>query len=159
MGEPALDPREFLEHLKTQHRVFFWEPLPPDDPAQFKELERTRIRASLEYLHHHWALPDSFHPGDAGTGIRGRVVGFFGRLTFRVLGRYLREERDLLAHLVRVSEALEQRCDELSARCRQLNDDMLSRQSAEARNQAKLALWLHLDPPPVVPSGRRDEQP
>lgn len=152
--ELPLDPQEFLEHLKAQHRVFYWEPLPPDDPRQIKEAERTRIRSSLEYLHHHWALPDAFNPSDAGKGVRGKLVGLFGRLTYRVLGRYLREERDLLAHLVRVNEALEQRCDELSIRCRQLGDDMLLRQAAEARNQAELALWLHLDPPPSATSDR-----
>jgi hypothetical protein len=152
VGDPALDPQEFLEHLKSQHRVFYWEPLPPDDPRRFVGSERTRVRGSLEYLHRHWALPDTFDPHDAGTGVRGKLVGLFGRLTYRVLGRYLREERDLLAHLVRVNEALEQRCDELSLCCQQLGDDMLLRQAAEASNQAKLALWLHLEPPPGAAS-------
>lgn len=147
MGEPALDPQEFLEHLKSQHRIFYWEPLPPDDPAPIKEADLTRIRSSLDYLHHHWALPDAFDPGEAGGGLRGKLVGLFGRLTYRVLGRYLREERDLLAHVVRVNEALEQRCDQLSRLCRQLHEDMLTRQAAEASNQAELALWLHLQPP------------
>ena len=68
-----------------------------------------------------------------------------------MLGTYLREERALLSHLVRVNEALEQRCDELTLRCEQLNQDMVDRQAAEAENQAKLALWLHLDSPSSVP--------
>jgi hypothetical protein len=69
-------------------------------------------------------------------------------MTFKVLGPYLREERELLAHLVRFNDALERRCNELSVRCQELNQDMADRQVAEAENQAKLALWLHLDPPP-----------
>ena len=148
MGQPALDPQEFLEQLKAQHRVLQWEPLPPDDPARIKETEQTRTRGSLEFLHSHWTLPDDFDPADAGVGgIRGKVVTMFGRLTYRVMAPYLHEERDLLGHVVRVNEALQRRCDELSLRCQQLQDEMLRRQAAEASNQAKLALWLHLEPP------------
>jgi hypothetical protein len=155
VGQPALDPQEFLEHLKAEHQVLQWEPLPPDDPARVQATDQTRTRSSLEYLHRHWALPDAFDPADVGGGVRGRIVSMFGRLTYRVLGRYLREERDLLAHVVRVNEALQRRCDELSQRCQQLGDDMVRRQAAEASNQAKLALWLHLDPPTTAspPSG------
>jgi hypothetical protein len=109
--------------------------------------ETAHNRDSLEYLHRHWTLPDQFEPGDAGFGPKGRVLGLFGRLTFRVLGRYLREERELLGHIVRVNEGLEQRCDELMRRNQQLSKDLVDRQVAEARNQAKLAVWLHLDPP------------
>lgn len=147
MGPPALDPDEFLEQLKAEHRVLSWEPLPPDQPRRAPHGDQSRTAASLRYLHGHWALPDSFDPADAGGGVRGRTVGVFGRLTYRVLGRYLREERELLAHMVRVNDALEKRCDELAARCQQLDDDMLTRQAAEAANLAKLAIWLHLEPP------------
>jgi hypothetical protein len=49
-----------------------------------------------------------------------------------------------------VNEALERRCDELTLRCQQLNQDFLDRQVAEARNLAELALWLHLEPPAVA---------
>jgi hypothetical protein len=76
-----------------------------------------------------------------------------------VLGTYLREERALLSHLVRVNEALEQRCDELTLRCEQLNQDMVDRQAAEAENQAKLALWLHLDSPSSVLDPGESHQP
>ena len=84
-------------------------------PGQEAAPTQVRNRESLEYLHHHWALPDTFDPADGGSGVRGKVVSAFGRLTYRVLGRYLREERELLSHLVRVNEALEQRCDELTS--------------------------------------------
>ena len=148
MGQPALDPQEFLEKLKAQHQVLQWEPLPPDDPERIKESGQTRTRGSLEYLHGHWTLPDDFDPADAGVGgIRGKIVTMFGRLTYRVMAPYLHEERDLLGHIVRVNEALQRRCDELSLRCQQLQDEMLRRQAAEASNQAKLALWLNLEPP------------
>lgn len=48
--------------------------------------------------------------------------------------------------MVRVSQALEHRCDELSLRCEQLTDEIIDRQVAEARNQARLAAWLHAEP-------------
>jgi hypothetical protein len=52
------------------------------------------------------------------------------------------EERDLLAHMVQLNESLEQRCNDLMLCCRQLSQDMVNRQVAEARNQAELALWV-----------------
>lgn len=150
MGQPALDPEEVLERLKAEHRTLFWEPLQPNMIRRTKDNEQARNRGSLEFLHHHWALPDHFDPAVAGGGLRGKIVTLFGRLTYRVLGQYLRQERDLLAHMVRVNEALERRCDELTLRCQQLNQDFLDRQVAEARNLAELALWLHLEPPAVA---------
>ncbi len=145
VGEPALEPEKFLKQLKAEHKVLRWEPLPPDHVRKPTANDQIRTRENLEFLHHHWALPDTFDPADGGSGLRGKVVSAFGRLTYRVLARYLREERELLSHLVRVNQALEQRCDELTSRCQQLNEDMVSRQVAEAGNQAKLSAWLHAD--------------
>lgn len=159
MGEQRIDPEEFLEQLKSEHRVLRWEPLEPTvRPPTTRD--QVRSRSSLEYLHAHWVLPDSFDPADAGGGIRGRIVGFFGRLTFRVLGRYLTSERELLSRMVQVNQALERRCDELTLRCQQLGQDMVDRQVAEAANQAKLAAWLHLQPPASTASaGDRSGDP
>lgn len=152
MGQPAIDPEELLERLKEEHRVLQWEPLPAEG-VRSSNTDQTRNRNSLDYLHAHWALPDTFDPADVGGGLRGRILSLLGRLTFQVLGRYLREERELLAHMVRVNQALERRCDDLTLRCQQLNQDMIDRQAAEAANQAKLALWLHLE----LPQSRRPE--
>ncbi len=147
MEQSEFDPVEVLKQLKAEHRVLPWEPLPPDKMRRSVDGGQARNRAALEYLHHHWALPDNFDPASAGAGPRGKVIGLFGRLTYRVLGPYFREERALLSHLVRVNEGLEKRCDELTLRCEQLNQDMVDRQADEAENQAKLALWLNLEPP------------
>ncbi len=148
MEPPELDPAELLDKLRAEHQVLYWAPLPPEQVRRARETNQARSRTSLEYLHHNWALPDSYDPGDASGDLRGKFISRFGRLTFRVLGSYLREERALLSHMVRVNEALEQRCDELTLRLEQLNQDMVDRQAAEAENLAKLALWLHLDSPP-----------
>jgi hypothetical protein len=156
VGTPALDPEAILESIRAERQALVWEPLPPGMVRRGSEGDQIRNRRSLEYLHRNWALPDSFDAADAGGGVRGRIITLFGRLTFRVLGRYLSRERDLLAHLVQVNEALEQRCDELTLRCQQLNQDMIDRQVAEACNQAKLAVWLHLDTPTTAADAGRN---
>ncbi len=145
--QSALDPEEILERLKAEHQVLRWGPLPPEEVRQTKQTDYSHTKKSLEYLHQHWAIPDAFDPAASGGGPRGRILSLFGRLTYRVLAPYFREERGLLSHLVRINEALEQRCDDLARRCQQLEEDILDRQVAEAANQAKLALWLHLEAP------------
>jgi len=120
------------------------------DEADVEELHGFFERSEIE-------LVEDIDPATAvggGGGPKAKVVGLFGRLTYRVLGPYLHEERELLSHLVRVNEALEKRCDELVLRCEQLNQDMVDRQAAEAENQAKLALWLNLDPPSTAAASR-----
>jgi hypothetical protein len=142
---PELDPEEILTRLRAEQRVLKWEPLPPARPRGNRENEQARNGVSLEFLHRNWELPHKFDATEAGSGARGRIVALFGRLTFRVLGPYLSQERELLSHMVRVNEALEHRCDELTMRWQQLNQDVIDRQVAEARNLTELALWLHVD--------------
>ena len=149
MGQPALDPQDFLKHLKSENQVLHWEPLPPTDRNKAVPREQIRTRDSLEYLHQHWTLPDAFD-NDAG-GIRGKLIGIFGKLAFHVLGRYLREERELLGHIVRTSEALDRRCDELTMRYEELAEQVVNREVAEAANQARLAAWLHAEAPRPAP--------
>jgi hypothetical protein len=147
VGEPALDTEELLERLRKEHLVLRWEPLPPDPARPTGTGDQVRSPDSLAFINANWQLPDRFDPATAGGGIRGRIVALFGRLTYRVLAPYLKSERDFLSHVVRINNALEFRCDELTLRCQQLNQDMLNRQAAEARNLAKLAVMLHLEPP------------
>jgi hypothetical protein len=152
VGQPAPEPEEILERIKAAHQVLRWAPLPPDELRKSKEFDHSRGKQSLDYLHQHWAIADSFDPATAGGGPRGRIVGLFGRLTFRVLSPYFQAERGLFSHLVRVNEALEQRCDDLNTRLQQVTNDIVDRQVAEAKNQAQLALWLHLEVPDDDPS-------
>lgn len=58
-----------------------------------------------------------------------------GRVTFSVLRPYLAEERELLARLVQVCNALADRCDELAT-------VVADRQRAEGENGARLVEWL-----------------
>lgn len=90
MGQSALDPQDFLKHLKADNQVLHWEPLPPVDRTRIRPPEQTRSKDHLDYLHQHWDLPRSLGPGG---GVRGRVTGVVGKIVFRVLRRYLDEER------------------------------------------------------------------
>jgi hypothetical protein len=147
VGQAALDPKELLAQLQTEHKVLRWGPLPPQEYRDAESDRQPADRSSLDYLHHHWALADTYEATHGG--LLGRVITLFGRLTFKVLGPYLHQERELLARAVQVIDDLDQRCGDLADRYRELSDAVIDRQVSEAENQAKLALWLHLESPDV----------
>jgi len=91
-------------------------------------------------------LPDRPDPAETGGGIKGRFIHLFGRLTFRVLAPYLRQERELIARMVRTNDALARRHDDLT-------EALMKRQVAEAENDAKLAAWLYR----AIPDGRGNQ--
>ena len=137
MDDGVVDPRELLERLHADKRALVWEPLSPAPNLATWRQRPMRDEAALEYLHRHWALPDQPDASVAGGGVKGRVVALFARLAYRVLGPYLREERELLAHVVRITDALARRCDELT-------QALTDRQTADAENDARLAAWLQV---------------
>jgi hypothetical protein len=147
VGQAALDPRQVLERLRADHQALRWGPLPPEEPRGTGGDRAPLDRSSLDYLHQNWALADASAPTAPDSGFRGWASTLFGRLTYRVLGPYLRREQEFLAQAVQVIDDLDRRCNELAQRCQELSDAVIDRQVAEAENQAKLALWLHLDPP------------
>lgn len=138
VSQEALSPGEFLRHLQGEHQSFHWAPVTPAPATQRWRDDPLAGDESLQYLHQHWVLPDQASP--RGRGLRGRLASRVGKVTFRVLTRYLDEERDLLGHMVRMNEALARRCDELAL-------TVADQQVAEAANQARLAAWLHAEPP------------
>lgn len=147
MGQAALDPKELLERLHADHQVLRWGPLPPDEGLETGADRLPPDRSSLEYLHQHWALADAAAPAAPGHGLRGRAVSLVTRLTYRALAPYLHHEQEFLARAVQVIDDLDRRCSELTRQGQRLEEAMFERQVAEAENQAKLALWLHLEPP------------
>ncbi len=159
MGQAALDPKQVLERMRAEHQVLRWGPLPPEEPWDSGGGRAPLDRSSLDYLHEHWALADASGPDPAEGGLRGRASTLFGRLTYRVLGPYLQREQEFLARAVQVIDDLDRRCHELDQRCRELADAVIDRQVAEAENQAKLALWLHLEPPAAGDNGAGDDEP
>ena len=135
------DPAELLTQLRADRRQMAWEPLAPERRRQFHSDDLPRTKEALDHLHRHWVLPDS-PSSDRGSGARGLVMHVVGRLVFRVLGPYLREEREFLSHLVRLNDALVKECDELARRCQELADRAVDRQLAEAANLTELAAWI-----------------
>jgi hypothetical protein len=158
MGKPALDTEELLERLRTEHMLLWWEPLPPDTVKSEKRTDQARSPESLSYVNANWQLPDHFEPDPSRRGLKGRIVAAIGRISYSVLRPYFKAERDFLSHVVRINNALEARCDELTLRCDQLSHDMLARQAAEARNLTKLAVILHLVQP-VAETGQAAAEP
>lgn len=142
MGSQSIEPEELLQRIRTEHRSLQWAPLPPD-PVQTGGTDvQGRSQESLAYLHKNWVLPTAID--DAGRpGLRGKLTGRLGRFVYSVLGPYFQAERELLANMVRVNDALEKRCDELTNRILELRHQMVDRQVSEARNQVELAVWLH----------------
>lgn len=142
MGPTPIDPEELLQRIRGEHRTLRWQPLAPDPVRPGSDGEQIRSEESLTYLHRNWMLPDTYEePGRAG--LRSKASARMGSFVYRVLGPYLRAERELLAHMVRVNDAQEKRCDELTNRIQELRHQVADRQVAEARNQAELAVWLH----------------
>jgi hypothetical protein len=136
MGQGTINPEELLERLKKEQAGLRWAPLPPSDGLAEWRKWPVRSELSLDYLHRHWVLPDQFDPSTAGTGIKAKIIHLFGRLVFRVLGPYMRLERELLSHMVRMNDSLARRCDEITL-------EITRRETEQAKNEARLAAWLH----------------
>jgi hypothetical protein len=139
MGQPStndLDPRELLERLRREHRTLRWEPLLPSDALLRWQERPMRDEESLAYLHRNWLLPDTFSPDRTGSGMKGRIARRVGGLVFRVIQPYLHAEREVVANLVRISDALAKRCDDLA-------QIITERQVADAESQAKLAALVY----------------
>jgi hypothetical protein len=138
MGQETIEPEELLERLRREQEALRWAPLAPSDGLAEWRKWPVRSDLSLDHLHHHWVLPHQFDPSTAGAsgGVKAKLIRIFGRLVFRVLGPYLREERELLSHMVRMNDALARRCDEITL-------EITRRETSQAKNEARLAAWLH----------------
>jgi hypothetical protein len=135
MQPEHVDPVELLERIRDDNRRLHWEPLAPSDQLSAWRRRPMRGEEALDYLHHHWVLPDRLDPRIAGRGVKGRLTSLVGRIAFRVLGPYLKEERELVSRLVQTCNALAERCDEMT---REIED----RQVKEAESGARLVAWL-----------------
>src|SRR5580704_14293119 len=133
MATGEIDPERFIDQLRSDNRVLRWEPLTPDPSFDRLRDAPVQDQESLSYLHHNWSLP-SLPDADSGRGLRGFVVRRFTRLTSRLLGPRLTAEQEMIVHLVRMTDALAKRCDELT-------EMVAVRQVDEAANQGRLGAW------------------
>lgn len=78
---------------------------------------------NLDWLHRHWAVPNDLagaHLPAAKSSAKAAARHFVARAVFSTLRRYLDEERELFAHLVRMADDLARRSDTLSLRLEEL---------------------------------------
>ena len=134
--DDAIDPAELLERLHEDKRRLVWEPMAPLPSLVGLRQQPARAEDSLAYLHRHWALPDA-PERPPGRGPRALALRLLARLSATLFRRYFEAERDLLANIVRTSEMLAQRCDDLAA-------VLIEFQAAHAAHDAQLAAWLEV---------------
>jgi hypothetical protein len=134
--EDELNPREVIEQLRIHHAHLQWAPLPPQPKIGDWTPHELITNESLAFLHANHQLPDPDDADTGGKGLRARLQRRSLRRTMEVLTPRMKAEQDLLVSLIRVTDALARRCDELS-------ELMATRQVEEAANQARLSAWLH----------------
>jgi hypothetical protein len=126
--------RDVLEQLTKYHAPLRWAPLAPSDTLEHLGQHPVRAEDALAALHANRTLPGVDEAG-AGGRIRGRLLRRFAHRTDRVMRSRMRQEQDLLSHLIHMTETLAVRCDDLSTA-------LAAHQVQEAANQAQLAGWL-----------------
>ncbi len=113
-----VDREQVLSFLRrrAELRPPTWPPAPLPGP---RPRPRVSEDEALGFLHTHWVLPDKGAPA-RGHGWRRKLQERAGRIVFMTLKDYLAQERELLSHLVQVSETLARRVDDLEADIRGL---------------------------------------
>ncbi|MGH9128483.1 MAG: hypothetical protein ACRDY2_05845 [Acidimicrobiales bacterium] len=110
MERADLDARAMVEELRAEVAGRAWAPT-PRPPSELRPMVAD---PGLAYLHRHWALRRTLEPSRRripAPGPRGVLKVLVNRLTFGSLAPYLDEEQELLAHAVRLLDALARRCD------------------------------------------------
>ena len=138
--EQYIDPERFIDELRGQNRELHWVPRSPDVGIEGLSRQPVLDEESLRYLHANWGLPDDLQAPEVNSGVRGRFDRYVTRLIVRLLGRRLAAEQDVIVHLVRMVDHLARRCDALT-------ESLAAREVEEAASQARLAAWLHAEPP------------
>jgi hypothetical protein len=141
VGEAALRADELVQQVRERADRMALSPTVHQPLARVLKPWRLQDHEGLDYAHHHWTLPDTYV--EARRGLRARVRRVVGRLVFVVLGKYLREERELMGHLLRLNDAMAKRCDELGDAHRGLLEQLDGRFSEIAVSQQKLATMFN----------------
>lgn len=112
--EPAdLDAAGVVGDLRAKVSGQRWTPSPPPE----SDLTPMLTDPALAYLHRHWALKRTLEPLRRRfpvVGLRGAARALLNRAAFEALRPYLDEEQELLAHAVRLLDALARRCDAMA---------------------------------------------
>ncbi len=106
--------RRIVERLRERARAAeqAWTPS-QDEPAP---LHPVRNHPALRYLHDNWALRQTMEPPSlraTKARPRGALKALFRRWLYSAMLRYLEDEQELIANMVRLQDALAKRCDAL----------------------------------------------
>jgi hypothetical protein len=109
-----VDSRRIVEKLRSRARSADerWSPV-LDEPPQ---LQPIRDHPALRYMHEHWATKSSLEPPPVRQGLgrpKETAKAVFRRWLFSAMSRYLDEQQELTANMVRLQDALAKRCDTL----------------------------------------------
>jgi hypothetical protein len=152
-GDPV-PVRALVEELRQRARDVVLGRRRPGE--RLEPLEPLASHPSLAYLHRHWALKRTLDTAAVPVPRRdpkgaARVLG--RRALVALLGRYLDEEQELLANVVRVEDALAKAVDELAERQRWLLDALEADLRDLASALAELLERLGTEAPPPAPGG------
>ena len=112
MERTTPDARALVDQLRerAQARTRPWHPDPlPGPPYRIP----MTAHEGLKHLHENWALPDHFDAPGASGGPKWKQLVWraAGRVTGAVLQPYLSAERELVANMVRLCDAMAKRLD------------------------------------------------
>ncbi|MGH9044674.1 MAG: hypothetical protein ACRDVP_07575 [Acidimicrobiales bacterium] len=141
MDQDFVDPVAILDELRSRLGTVP-DPVLADPRAQRWGTTSLVADGDLAYLHSHWNL--AVAPSTtARPGLKGWVARRLVALVARLCEPQVAYQKDMTARLLRVANALAQRCDELSA-------VVLDQHRAQAGQFAQLVAWLddrHEAPP------------
>ncbi len=121
----ALNPRELLNEgspRPTGLTLLAAPTLLEHAPNPGPHLAPVRQATELTAVHRQWAQLHDVEPRPAPRGVRARLRRRLVGAGERLLGPALSEERELVGGLIRATEALAVRCDELASRVECLED-------------------------------------
>lgn len=114
MEQPDVVAGKVIEELRAGLRRAPW----TSSSASDEELSPMVADPNLGYLHSHWELSRALEPAVRRIprgGWRGWVKVAFNRFNLVSLAPYLEQEQELMAHMVRMLDALARRCDNIVA--------------------------------------------
>ncbi len=121
--ELAPEPREIVNDIRARRRTVPGPPsmltLPvgtqPLPPPVHEHQTVTEMHADWHRVHHRPRVPES-----AGRGLRGAVSNRIADVTRKTLEPDLRDDRMLVGDLIRATDVVARRCDDLAQRIAQL---------------------------------------
>lgn len=108
---------ELMAEIRAERDLALRSPWLPSTPTLPSSRNHLVHRVELDWLHKHWAVPNTAGEADPVGGRRGwkaTLALVVGRLVFGVLRTYLDGEREVVSHMVRLHDAVAKDVDALA---------------------------------------------